>query len=133
MNPVEIHERLDNMGLLNESHQSGCYALAVPVPDSVEAVQRARLAVAAHPFDDTDAAALADAATVEYIGGSGDVYDRLEDHARGEVRKASLLNVFGFEDVTAVRPADEPFRAERALAYERSTATRAVWTNGEVL
>ena len=133
MNPTTAHARLDALGLLDDSHGAATYALVVAVPDSVEHVQRQYLDAKGHPLDDALAVQLATAETCLYVGRSGDAYSRIMDHARGDVRKASLLEAFAVEDVVGVWPSDENSdMAERDRARDLSSATTAVWANGEL-
>lgn len=130
--PTDVHATLDDTGLLDDAHGAGCYALEVTVPDAVDAVQRAWLASSKHPLPDAYAEQLAAADSVEYVGASPDVYARLMDHARGDVRKSSLLATFDAVGVTAVWPEASPFEREVGHAMSRSTGTRAVWANGDL-
>ena len=133
MTPVGAHERLDDLGVLDESHGSGCYALRVSVPNGVESVQRTWLDAIDAPLPDAYAEQLAAAETCLYVGRSGDVYDRIMDHARGDVRRASFIRAFGMSDVYGVYPEDENNGvAERNRARALSDADTVVWTDGEL-
>jgi len=132
MVPSELHKALDHGGHLADSKGPGVYALAVAVPDSVDSIQRARLSVADHPFPDGMAEQLAAAERVVYVGESGHVYDRLMDHARGEVRRASLLRAFAVTDVVGVWPGARTGVAERDRARALSDAETVSYANGEL-
>lgn len=132
MTPTELHERLDTRGLLDDSRGPGCYALEVDTPDSTEAVARAFLAVGdATPPDATMERLTSHKCA--YVGASKQVYDRLADHAAGEVRQATFLRAFDAVGVVGVWPASEPFEAEynRAVALRREGWT--CWTDGGVV
>ena len=133
MTPTQAHGRLDDLGVLDESHGPGTYGLEVAVPNSVEAVQRRWLDVIDAPLPDEYAEQLADARVCLYVGRSGDVYDRLMDHARGDVRRASFVRAFGMADIHGVYPEDENSGvAERDRARSLSDADTVVWTDGEL-
>ena len=133
MNPIDAHGRLDALGLLNDAHAEGTYALEVETPNNVESVQRTWLDAIGAPLPDEYAEQLADAETCLYVGRSGDVYDRLIDHARGDVRRASFIRAFGVTDIHGVYPEDENNGvAERDRARALSDADTVVWTDGEL-
>lgn len=131
--PVDVHGALDEMGALPDAHGAGTYALDVSVPNGVEAVQRAWLAVYDGPLPDAYAEQLAGADECVYVGRSGRVYNRLMDHAKGKVRKAAFVAAFDVTGVRGVWPGDENTdTAERDRAREIATATTLVWTDGEL-
>ena len=133
MTPTQAHERLDELGVLDGSYGPGCYALRVAVPNNVESVQRTWLDAIDAPLPDEYAEQLAAAETCLYVGRSGDVYDRLMDHARGDVRRASFIRAFGVTDIHGVYPEDENNGvAERNRARSLSSATTCVWSDGEL-
>ena len=133
MTPTQAHGRLDELGVLDESHGPGCYALRASVPNNVESVQRTWLDAIDAPLPDEYADQLAAAETCLYVGRSGDVYDRLMDHARADVRRASFVRAFGMADVHGVWPGDENTGvAERNRARSLSDADTVVWTDGEL-
>jgi len=133
MTPTETHERLDHLGVLDDAHSEGTYALEVDVPTGVEAVQRQYLAAKGHPLEDGMAARLAESDTCLYVGRSGDCYSRIMDHVDGEVRRASFLEAFDPVDVRGVWPEDaNDDVAERRRARELSGPATCVWSDGEV-
>ena len=133
MNPIDAHGRLDALGLLNDAHAEGTYALEVETPNNVESVQRTWLDAIDAPLPDAYAAQLADADTCLYVGRSGNVYDRIMDHADGQVRRASFIRAFGVSDIHGVYPEDENSGvAERNRARSLSSATTCVWSDGEL-
>jgi hypothetical protein len=133
MTPTETHEALDEMGALNHAHGPGVYALSVSVPEAVDAVQRTWLDAHDNPLPDAYAEQLAAATKCVYIGRSGDVYDRLMDHARGDVRRASFVSAFGVRAVRAVWPGENSVVAERGRARDLADATTCAWTDGELV
>ena len=133
MTPVDAHERVDDLGVLYESHGPGIYALEVTVPTNVEAVQRRWLDAIGAPLPDEYAEQLASCDTALYVGRSVDVYVRLMDHARADIRRASFIRVFGMTDIHGVYPEDENTDvAERNRARSLSDADTVVWTDGEL-
>lgn len=129
-----MSERLDRRGLLAASHGPGCYALAVDVPDDPSDVTLAFRQVSDADLPDSYAERLARADRVAYVGASRDVYERLCDHAAGDVRKATFLQAFSPQRVVDVWPHDSPFTREykRARSLVRGDNNRAAWANGEV-
>lgn len=107
LGPTQAHERLDDLGVLDESHGPGTYALAVAVPDAVDAVQRRWLEAIDAPLPDAYAEQLAACSRALYVGRSGDAYARVMDHCRGNVRRASFVRAFDVRDVAGVWPNDE--------------------------
>ena len=133
MTPVEAHTELEALETLAASQAPGTYAIVVAVPNGVESVQRTWLDAIDAPLPDAYAKQLADAKTCLYVGRSGDVYDRIMDHARGDVRRASFVRAFGMADIHGVYPEDENTGvAERDRARSLSDATTVVWTDGEL-
>ena len=133
MNAIEAHQRLDELGVLDASHGPGVYALRVAVPSGVEAIQRTWLDAIDAPLPDAYAEQLAAAETCLYVGRSGDVYDRIMDHADGKVRRASFIRAFGMTDIHGVWPDDANTGvAERNRARSLSSATTCVWSDGEL-
>lgn len=126
-----IHEALDTQGLLADSRGAGAYALRVDTPADPEAVARAWLSEvdAALPHE---AFARLSRERVAYVGGSSDVYSRLQDHGDAQVRQATFLEVFDPVDLIDVWPADDPFRAERRVARALSRDGWVCWVDGEV-
>ena len=133
MNPIDAHGRLDALGLFDDAHADGTYALEVETPNNVESVQRTWLDAIDAPLPDEYAEQLAAAETCLYVGRSGNVYDRIMDHARADVRRASFVRAFGMADVHGVWPGDENTGvAERNQARSLSDADTVVWTDGEL-
>jgi len=133
MTPTSCHERLDHLGVLDDAHSEGTYALEVDVPAGVERIQRGYMAAKGHPLEDGMAARLASVSDVLYVGRSGNVYDRIMDHVDGEVRRASFLEAFDVIDVRGVWPEDDNDGvAERRRARELSGPATCVWSDGEV-
>jgi len=109
----------------HEPSDPGVYALEIDLPDkSKEQLQRDWLLEydTLPPYFHR----LVDCHTAIYVGASGDVQGRLEDHLDTHVRKASLPTVF---DVTALHSVewyddtDDAFQAEynRARAIDKDT------------
>ena len=133
MNPIDAHGRLDALGLLNDAHAEGTYALEVETPNNVESVQRTWLHAIDAPLPDEYAEQLADAETCLYVGRSGDVYDRIMDHVRAQVRRASFVEAFGVSDIHGVYADDENSNtAEYNRAVALADATTLVWSDGEL-
>ena len=133
MTPTDAHARLDDLGALDDAHSEGTYALTVAVPDAVDAAQREWLNAIDAPLPDAYAEQLAAADRTLYVGRSGDVYARIMDHARGDVRRASFVRAFELVDVAGVWPADANTGvAERDRARALSGGGVVVWTDGEL-
>lgn len=136
LTPTTTHETLDHQGLLADAHGPGVYALEAAVPDSVEAVHRA-WHDHGDPPPDWMLTRLAQAERVAYVGASNrSVYDRLQDHAEGEVRKATLLEVFDPVGVIGVWPAEgeDPVGIEeRPRAMLLAQEGWVAWTDGTVI
>ena len=130
---TQAHERLDALGVLDDAHGAGTYALTVTVPDAVDAVQRRWLNAIDAPLPDDYAEQLAAADRTLYVGRSGDVYARIMDHARGDVRRASVVRAFEWVDVAGVRPEGANTGvAERDRARALAGGGVVVWTDGEL-
>lgn len=128
-----MHATLDDRGLLDVSQGPGTYGLQVRTPPTVHAVTEAfREHVDVSPPDEV-LARLAESERVAYVGASGNVYDRLQDHCEGEVRKALFLRCFPPVDLVGVWPSDAPFESEFNRARALSEDYDAVWCNGELL
>ena len=133
MSPIEAHSSIEKLGKLDESHNPGCYALECNVPDSVESVQRIWLKHFDDPLPDGYAVELAESAVALYVGRSGNVYDRIMDHARAQVRRASFVEAFGVDDIHGVYADDENSNtAEYNRAVALADATTCVWSDGEL-
>ena len=133
MTPVTAHGRLDELGLLDDAYEPGTYALQVRVPGTVEAVQREWLDAIDAPLPDEYAEQLAECDTALYVGRSGNVYDRIMDHVRAQVRRASFIEAFGVDDIHGVYADDENSNtAEYNRAVALADATTCVWSDGEL-
>jgi len=99
---------------------AGCYALEIDLPDkSKEQLQRDWLLEydTLPPYFHR----LLDCHTAIYVGASGDVQARLEDHLDKQVRKASIPTVFdvtGLRDVAWFADAESAFEAEYNVARD---------------
>lgn len=133
MDETDLTERLDHRGLLTDAHGPGCYALRVAVPDDAAAVRERWGAVHdATPPDDA-LARLAAADRVAYVGAASDVYARLTEHVRGDVRKTALLDAFDPATVVDVWPTTTPFDREYGRALALAREGYCVWCNGDLL
>lgn len=133
LTPAEINETLDRRDALADATGPGVYALRVRTPDTVEAVARQwRTHVDAALPDGYAERLVAD--DVAYVGASMHVRDRLAEHARGDVRRATFLEAFDPVDVVGVWSDPEPFiTAERAHGLELRAADWVVWCDGRLL
>ena len=133
MTPLEATESLEAMNAVTDADNPGVYALTVAVPNSVEAVQRQWLDTHGTPIPDDRAAQLAAAERVVYVGKTErKIRERIEEHAAGKVRKASLLEAFDTIDVFGVYPGAPTGVAERNRAREISDAETVAYANGEL-
>lgn len=131
--PIQVHESLDVAGWLDDAHGPGCYALRLDVPASAEQAHRAWLSTFEAVPEGDALTELAAAERVAYVGASGDVYDRLMDHAEGAVRQTALLSVFPPQEVVTIWPSDSPFEDENRLAYCLRDEGWTCWSDGEVV
>jgi hypothetical protein len=77
---------------LEDAHAPGAYCLLLSKPQDLEERW--------HQHNDTKPPywdQLVDAPTVAYVGGTGDLLSRLEDHRNGDVRTTTLTEVCGIE------------------------------------
>lgn len=133
MTPIEATESLEAINAVGDADNAGVYALSVAVPNSVEAVQRQWLATHGTPIPDQRAEQLAAAERVVYVGKTGrKIRERIEEHAAGKVRKASLLQAFDTIDVYGVYPGAHTGVAERNRARKISTGKTVAYANGEL-
>lgn len=133
LTPTEINECLDRRELLADATGPGVYALRVRTPDTVEAAARAFFdaGVAEPPHE---ALSRLTAEDVAYVGASMHVRDRLAEHARGDVRRATFLRAFPPVDVVDVWADPEPFvTAEHAHGRGLRADGWVVWTDGRLL
>jgi hypothetical protein len=127
-----MHAALDMSGHLPASQGPGVYALLVSVPNAVDAVQRTWMQTHDNPLPDAYAEQLAEATDAVYVGASGNVYKRLMDHARSDVRQASFVAAFDVTGVLDVWPGDRSGVAERDKARLCADATTVVWCDGSL-
>lgn len=133
LTPTDAHEQLDHAGLLDAAHGPGCYALRLSVPDTHAAVVDAWDATHDVRPGGSELADLAAADRVAYVGASGNVYERIMDHARGDKRKATYLEAFPPVEVVDVFSGTRAFTAEWNNALELARDGWAVCCDGEVL
>jgi hypothetical protein len=131
--PLSVHETLDVEGWLDDAHGPGAYAIRLDVPASAEQAHRAWLRHYDAVPEGKALEQLAAAGRVAYVGASGDVYDRLMDHAEGAVRQTALLSVFSPAEVVTIWPSDSPFEDENRLAYCLRDEGWTCWVDGEVV
>jgi len=79
------------------NNDPGVYALVVQLPDSREAVEAAWSESYDTLPDYVDRLVEADRAI--YVGATGGVRDRINDHREGKVRQATLPHIFGVVDI----------------------------------
>ena len=136
LTPSDVNELLDDRGLHDASRGPGCYALELDVPDSVEAAHRRWLAhVDTLPRDDGPRR-FAEAPRCAYVGAGKNVYERLDEHARGEERSARYPSVYPPVDVIDVWPArstTQAFDHEYGRATDLARQGWAVACNGVVV
>jgi predicted GIY-YIG superfamily endonuclease len=133
LTPAEINEILDYHAMLEKATGPGVYALRVATPDTVEAVARQwhEHVDAALPEGYAERLVADD---VAYVGASMHVRDRLAEHARGDVRRATFCQAFPPVDVLGVWSDPEPFvTAERAHGRELRAGDWVVWCDGRLL
>lgn len=128
---VALTESLDERGLLDAARGPGVYAVAVAVPDALEAVRDAWDAHHDARPDGLDRLAAAD--RVAYVGASTQVYARLAEHVTGARRGTAFLAAYPPERVVDVWPDDEPFDAEFNRAAALSREGWLCWRDGELM
>ena len=133
MNPTQLRERLEALGAIDDADESGVYAFRVDVPNAVDAVQRRWLNAIDAPLPDEYAEQLAAAETRLYVGATGrPIRERLAEHARSDVRRASFIRAYGVADVVGVWPGASTGVAERDRARALSDAETCVWCDGDL-
>lgn len=95
-------------------HDPGVYALVLAVPDNVGALWDRRFDTRPEWFD-----RFASASAVYYVGATGDLLSRLEDHRDGDVRQATVLKVSEIDRLRNVWPFDD---VDRAFQWESKLA-----------
>jgi len=133
LSPSRLHESLDQRGLLDNSQGPGTYALQVETPDTSGSVAQAFRAHVDELPPSEYMARLADASSVCYVGASGQVYDRLQDHAEGVVRQSLFLRAFKPVSLVGVWPSEHPFQDEFNRATALSRDGWVCWSDGTVI
>jgi len=103
------------------NNDPGVYALVVDLPDSREAVESAWLSNYDSLPDYVDRLVEADRGI--YVGATGGIRDRINDHRAGKVRTASLPSVFGVVDIYGAWYHDSSEAAFEA-EYNRAASIR---------
>ena len=133
MTPLEATESLERLDAVADADEAGVYALRVDVPSGVDAVQRQWLNTIGVALPDEYAAQLASAETCLYVGAtSRPIRERIAEHARSDVRRASFIRAYGVADVAGVWPGASTGVAERDRARALSGDETAVWCDGEL-
>jgi len=94
----------------------GCYALSIATPQGGYETHARRWLDAGYESPPPYLGAIVDAAEVVYVGRAASVRDRLEDHLRGDKRRASLPSVYDVRGILAVRWGENTDHAERVFA-----------------
>lgn len=108
-------------------HRPGCYALDLARPDDPAAAWDQRYDTRPEWFP-----TFQDASEVVYVGASGDVLSRLEDHRNGEVRQAALVRVCDVTDVRGVWWMDstqDAFDREHGIAMSIQNAKPSAYVH----
>jgi len=110
----------------HSNNDPGCYALVVDLPADREAVEAAWLKWYDSLPEYVDQLVEADRAI--YVGATGGVRDRINDHREGKVRQATLPHVFGLVDIYGAwfhDSSEDAFDAEynRAASIRRAFGT----------
>lgn len=118
-----------------DSHRKpGVYALECDAPDTEGEVRNRFRNV----WPDTEdrwgvwVDPIADADTVLYTGKGGDVYDRLMDHAEGEVRKAGFVSAFPPTDIHSIEHHPDTLDTHEWQLANRLSSRKGVvvWSDG---
>jgi len=97
-------------------HSACCYALVLTRPDDLAAAWDREFETRPPWFEE-----FRDAASVVYVGATGDCLSRLEDHRDGEVRQAALLRVCDIDSLRNIwwfQDTDRAFERESGIATE---------------
>jgi len=86
--PEDAEIFIPNGGTLDDLHQSGVYCLRLTKPDDLATAWDREFDSRPSYFEQ-----LQESSEVWYVGESGDVLSRLEDHRDGKVRVAALMRV----------------------------------------
>jgi hypothetical protein len=133
MTPTSVRDDLEALGAVADADESGCYALRVAVPDAADRVAHRYGETHGTPLPAEMAVPLAEARRALYVGATGrPIRERLAEHARGDVRRASLVEVFDAEAVVGVYPGAHSGVAERDRARALSDGATRVWCDGDV-
>ena len=134
MNESDLTQSLDERDLLADARGPGVYALTCDVPTGdPDAILSQWDATHDHRPGDDRLRRLVGANPVLYVGASGQVYDRLCDHAAGDVRTTAFCAAFEPTGVVDVWPHDDPFAHERRRAIQLARdGGWVVWCDGEV-
>lgn len=112
--PQDAEKFIPEGGDLSDLHGPGCYALRLDRPDDLASAWDREFDTRPDYF-----AELRDADTCLYVGASGDVLRRLEEHRDGEVRVGVLQRVCEIDSLRNIWWADdkeEAFQEESRLA-----------------
>lgn len=116
---------------VTENHAAsdpGVYAVEIGVPENAGYETLSRDWLEQYESTPPYLSQLVDADTVVYVGASKSVRDRIEEHRKGKVRKASLPRIWGITDVVDVwwyTDKNRAFERENYHALELAKETPA--------
>jgi len=105
--PEDAARQLDDNQPFDDLRNAGVYVLVCHKPDDLEAAWDSRFENRPEYWAD-----LKDCERVVYVGESGDVLSRLEDHHDGDKRKARLLEVCPPRGIIDIEFCESKHRAE---------------------
>lgn len=132
LTPTQAHERLDRYGWLADAQGPGVYSLRIAIPSDPKAVWSQEFDVAKAAWTEQ----LRAAERLLYVGEAHDIYSRIMDHCRGDVRQTAIMRVCPPVDVHGVWPVTES-AAQRSAeetnkAVEFAVGETVTWCNGQL-
>jgi len=103
----------------------GCYALNIATPDANYQTHARRWVRAGYQSPPPYLATIVKADALVYVGRSGNVRGRIEDHLNTDKRQATLPTVYDVRSIRGVRWGDNSDHAERQYADELRRETDA--------
>lgn len=130
----ELTERLDERGLLTESHRPGVYALKLADPgDSIRAIIDRWTDHFDADIPGNYATRLSAADRLLYVGSHGrSIYDRLTQHVRGH-KSSTIMDIYPPVDVVNFWHEDHPRDHEWGHAVDLARDGTVVWCDGSLI
>lgn len=131
LTPARVNDICDARGWHDAVRGTACYALEVTIPDAPgtawDAVHDTRP-------DEAFIERITAADTVLYVGASSDAYQRMCDHAKGEVRQAAFCAAFPPTDIYGLLARSDAHVFERRYAILLAGKPSIVtYTDGDLI